>query len=156
MNYGHKYRNWGVYSMWENIISPIVLKIGQKCFEPIISILDIFCKKISNKSLVVFNRRIIGNKGNLLITRRMQYDGIIDNSFFPEYEKHYDYCRYRAVELVAEEIYRNSVNGNIVEAGVAQGDFAKILNKCFYDRKLYLYDTFEGFDEEGKAWLYVA
>lgn len=37
--------------------------------------------------------------------------------------------------------------GHIAECGVNQGDFACRLNTLFYDRKLYLFDTFEGFDE---------
>ncbi|MBR3622991.1 MAG: class I SAM-dependent methyltransferase [Selenomonadaceae bacterium] len=33
----------------------------------------------------------------------------------------------------------------VAEGGVYQGDFAKLINKCFPNRKLYLFDTFEGF-----------
>lgn len=36
---------------------------------------------------------------------------------------------------------------SIAEGGVFQGDFAKDINRCFPDNKLYLFDTFEGFDE---------
>lgn len=35
---------------------------------------------------------------------------------------------------------------SVAEAGVFQGDFAKYINQYFPDRKLYLFDTFEGFD----------
>lgn len=35
--------------------------------------------------------------------------------------------------------------GAVAEAGVFQGDFAKYINQYFPDRKLYLFDTFEGF-----------
>jgi len=35
----------------------------------------------------------------------------------------------------------------MAEGGVYQGDFAKEINKCFPNNKLYLFDTFEGFDE---------
>lgn len=34
---------------------------------------------------------------------------------------------------------------SVAEAGVFQGDFAKYINQYFPDRKLYLFDTFEGF-----------
>ena len=47
----------------------------------------------------------------------------------------------------AEEIYRRNITGNVAEAGVFQGDFAALINKYFPDRKLYLFDTFGGFDE---------
>lgn len=35
----------------------------------------------------------------------------------------------------------------MAELGVYKGDFAKYMNKLFPDRKLYLFDTFEGFEE---------
>lgn len=34
----------------------------------------------------------------------------------------------------------------VAEAGVFQGDFAKIINQNYCDRRLYLFDTFEGFN----------
>jgi len=42
--------------------------------------------------------------------------------------------------------YENNLSGNIAEGGVFQGEFAKYMNRFFPDRKLYLFDTFEGFD----------
>ncbi len=41
-----------------------------------------------------------------------------------------------------------NMSGSVAEAGVHRGDFAKFINIYFSDRKLYLFDTFEGFDEE--------
>lgn len=41
-----------------------------------------------------------------------------------------------------------NIKGNVAELGVYQGDFAKRLNQLFTDRKLYLFDTFEGFSEK--------
>ncbi len=35
---------------------------------------------------------------------------------------------------------------SVAEAGVYQGEFAKVINSAFKDRKIYLFDTFEGFD----------
>lgn len=37
--------------------------------------------------------------------------------------------------------------GAVAELGVYRGDFARIINQTFPDRKLYLFDTFEGFPE---------
>jgi hypothetical protein len=37
--------------------------------------------------------------------------------------------------------------GSVAECGVAIGDFACEINGAFPDRKLYLFDTFQGFDE---------
>ena len=55
--------------------------------------------------------------------------------------------RSAVLELMAREIYRYNVAGNTAELGVYKGDFAKLINKFFPDRKLYLFDTFEGFDK---------
>lgn len=55
--------------------------------------------------------------------------------------------RLSALECAAREIYVNQVVGNVAEAGVFQGDFARYINVFFPDKKLYLIDTFEGFDE---------
>lgn len=48
---------------------------------------------------------------------------------------------------VSREIMRKKLDGAVAEAGVFQGDFASLMNKYFSERKLYLFDTFEGFDE---------
>jgi O-methyltransferase len=58
-----------------------------------------------------------------------------------------EYIRTSSLELIANEVYDKNIMGSIAELGVYQGDFAKIINIAFPDRKLYLLDTFEGFDE---------
>ncbi len=40
-----------------------------------------------------------------------------------------------------------NISGACAEVGVFQGDTAKIINRAFADRILYLFDTFSGFDE---------
>ncbi len=58
-----------------------------------------------------------------------------------------DYIRWFTFELCAKEIRENRIPGQIAELGVFRGEFAKLLNEVFYDKKLYLFDTFEGFDD---------
>jgi O-methyltransferase len=60
----------------------------------------------------------------------------------------YDYIRNSSLELAAHEIYDRQIKGNVAELGVYRGDFAKNINRAFPDRKLYLFDTFEGFNEK--------
>lgn len=50
-----------------------------------------------------------------------------------------------SLKLVADEIYAGNVEGNTAELGVYRGDFAKYINSVFPDKRLYLFDTFEGF-----------
>ncbi|MFB0846172.1 TylF/MycF/NovP-related O-methyltransferase [Paenibacillus oleatilyticus] len=57
-----------------------------------------------------------------------------------------DYIRLSSLELIAEEIHLNNVVGNVAELGVYKGEFAKHINQIFPNKKLYLFDTFEGFD----------
>jgi hypothetical protein len=59
-----------------------------------------------------------------------------------------DYVRYRSFELMANEILSNGVTGAVAELGVFRGDFARLINGKFKDRKMYLFDTFDSFDED--------
>lgn len=59
-----------------------------------------------------------------------------------------NYIRINNLELVAHEILDRNVEGSIAELGVYKGEFAKYLNRLFPNRKLYLFDTFEGFDQK--------
>ena len=54
--------------------------------------------------------------------------------------------RLATCRLIAEEIKRRELPGAMAELGVYQGEFAEELNRMFPERKLYLFDTFTGFD----------
>ena len=71
---------------------------------------------------------------------------------FEAYEKDIIWLeeRHAMLRRCADEIRRRNVNGNVAELGVYQGEFAKYINRIFLDRKLYLFDTFEGFDDRDK------
>ena len=56
--------------------------------------------------------------------------------------------RIAALAILAEEIYRNGISGSVVEAGVWRGDFARFINMLFPRRRIYLFDSFEGFSEK--------
>ena len=59
-----------------------------------------------------------------------------------------DYVRLSTTELLSREINEQKIKGEIAELGVYKGDFSKLLSDLFPNRKLYLFDTFEGFSEE--------
>ena len=44
------------------------------------------------------------------------------------------------------------LSGAVAEAGVYRGEFAKVINRIFPERKCYLFDTFEGFDQRDFAY----
>lgn len=52
---------------------------------------------------------------------------------------------------LAGEMLRKGIKGSVAEAGVFKGEFASLINSVFNNRKLYLFDTFEGFDERDKC-----
>lgn len=59
-----------------------------------------------------------------------------------------DRTRVSSLELVAREIYNKQIGGSVAEVGVFQGEFSKFINLLFPDRRIYLFDTFEGFDKK--------
>jgi O-methyltransferase len=60
---------------------------------------------------------------------------------------YFDYIRLASLELISYEIRKNGIQGSTAELGVYKGKFARYINEYFPDRKLYLFDTFEGFDK---------
>lgn len=59
-----------------------------------------------------------------------------------------DYYRYRTFELVARELSKIDTDAAVAELGVFRGHFSSLINEMFGNREIYLFDTFEGFDEE--------
>lgn len=59
----------------------------------------------------------------------------------------FDFVRMAMLDLAANEIYDKGMKGNTAELGVYKGEFSAEINTAFPDRKLYLFDTFEGFDK---------
>ena len=57
-------------------------------------------------------------------------------------------ARVAFLQRFAQRVYKEKIAGSVAEAGVYRGEFAKHINRYFYDRKCYLFDTFEGFTEQ--------
>lgn len=55
--------------------------------------------------------------------------------------------RLSTLRLLADEINEKKIPGSIAELGVYKGHLSRELNILFKERRLYLFDTFEGFDE---------
>jgi len=79
-----------------------------------------------------------------IVTQRMGFVGnlALENLYHAEC----DYARYKTFELVSNEIIENGIEGELAEVGVYKGDFSSVINSRFPDKKMYLFDTFEGFD----------
>ncbi len=51
------------------------------------------------------------------------------------------------LQRFSERVQKEGISGDVAEAGVYRGEFAKFINRYFSDRKCYLFDTFEGFTD---------
>lgn len=67
----------------------------------------------------------------------------------PEEELRNDYVRLATLELLCRNL--RQVPGAAAELGVYRGHFAKCINTLLPERKLYLFDSFEGFDAAAQA-----
>lgn len=81
------------------------------------------------------NKTFINSSLNYLDRKR-----VVDRNYM-------DHIRLATLELVANEINTAALPGNVAELGVYKGKFARYINQYFPGRKLYLFDTFEGFSE---------
>ena len=59
-----------------------------------------------------------------------------------------DWVRIKTFELTIKEIKKANLKGSVAELGVFKGEFAQFINQAFPNDRLYLFDTFEGFDVE--------
>lgn len=84
-----------------------------------------------------FNRKNIYINSSLLYLNRKRE---IDRNYM-------DYIRLSTLELVADEINSANLTGAVAELGVYKGKFARYINQYFSNRKLYLFDTFKGFEK---------
>lgn len=60
-------------------------------------------------------------------------------------------ARIGTLKAIRDEIYENNIQGETAELGVYKGEFAQYINKFFPERKLFLFDTFEGFNQKDVA-----
>lgn len=115
---------------------------------------------INNLLDIRYNRKIareyeiqIESDSGFVVMCPMEAENNVFNSNWQSSEFGYnvifndDYCRYGTLKLIINEINQNNISGDIAELGVFKGDFAKYLNVSFPDRKLLLFDTFQGFDD---------
>lgn len=70
----------------------------------------------------------------------------LEKSALPETDQNNDYVRLATLELLCRRL--KSLSGNVAELGVYKGAFARCLNYLMPERRLYLFDSFEGFDEK--------
>ena len=74
-------------------------------------------------------------------------EAFIDDSFVKKLYEETFVVRSTFLNFLAKIINEEGIEGSCAEGGVFEGDFAKEINELFPNKKLYLFDTFDGFDE---------
>ena len=85
-------------------------------------------------------------QGSERLIRRPLWTGC---EILTEAELSVDYVRLKTLEMLCREL--ENVDGAAAELGVYRGGFARCLNALLPDRRLYLFDTFAGFDAREAA-----
>lgn len=113
---------------------------GRKLFSiPIVKVDDI--SEMTDHYIIVANHTGVEVVYNQLIDL-----GVDKNKIITKYVEEKTHSRDNFLKDFSKLVYENNIQGSVAEAGVFQGQFAKKINEYFYDRKIYLFDTFEGFD----------
>ena len=102
------------------------------------------------KGIRVFKEEIIEKHSKYgIVTQNHKMQSKEINFYnYPDYLlKGLDYVRLTTVELLARQISDNKIPGAVAELGVYRGDFSKFLSEIFISKEIYLFDTFEGFDD---------
>ncbi len=68
----------------------------------------------------------------------------------PNIYNEYANPRVRWLRSFAELARARRLTGSVAECGVFRGDFAEYINKYFFGRTVYLFDSFEGFRDEDR------
>lgn len=90
--------------------------------------------------------KIIHDEGGIMTSR--MYGNLANIANDLELHLIDDNMRYLQMGLLAQEIERRKLDGAIAELGVYRGGFSQYISHAFSNRKYYLFDTFDGFNEE--------
>lgn len=118
---------WGKYLQGEKIISPE--ELSDFDFEFIII--------VSTSSLYIIKDQLMqsGIKEEKIITKYIEHRVLARNIFLKNFAN------------LKTQFEESDSEIAVAEVGVFQGEYACMINKYFPDKKLYLFDTFEGFDD---------
>ena len=117
-------------------------KIGGELYgKQIIAPLDI--NSFEFDSIIIISTSALGS-----IRKQLLDMGIDNNRIDDSIVRHKVVTREQFARDFATVVDEYEIVGCVAEAGVYQGEFAAILNECYANRKLYLFDTFEGFNEK--------
>jgi hypothetical protein len=95
----------------------------------------------------VFDGVVIGSlPGINEITKQLLAVGVSKDKIIRDFIETTVKSRIVFLEKLGEVWAERKMEGSIAEGGVFQGEFAREMNRVFPQKKLYLFDTFSGFD----------
>lgn len=152
---------WGAGKIGERVYSPLIMKYGMNiiayidnCEEkrkgtlyglPIVACEDIKDLEYDLIFIAMYDYGQIADVKQQLEQLGIPSDKVVELVTDLKYIDVFMTQRFEWIKDYACWLKENSVGGSIAECGVFRGDSAKFLNAFFEDRKLYLFDTFEGF-----------
>jgi O-methyltransferase len=68
--------------------------------------------------------------------------------FHEEIVVHTDYTRFALVGAALERLRSENIIGHLAEVGVYRGEMSRFIHRVAPERRLYLFDTFEGFPSQ--------
>lgn len=74
--------------------------------------------------------------------------GVQEKTIQDQYVKQSAEARIRFLKQYSKIAQDKNLDGAVAELGVYRGEFAKEINKVFPDKKMYMFDTFEGFETD--------
>lgn len=89
---------------------------------------------------------VASQAGVVSITEQLLGLGVSRNKICTEYVDFTVKSRIIFLEKLGELFREQNIRGSMAECGVFQGEFAREINRVFPNNKLYLFDTFCGFD----------
>lgn len=121
---------------------------GTRLFSfPVISPRQVLEKEFDKLMIVVSSPDAVRQIKESIDRLGIQENKVIDTVTNIRYMDLFVDQRVSFIDGYSRWIRQNSIEGNVAECGVFRGDSAKFINRSFFDRTLYLCDTFEGFDK---------
>ena len=98
------------------------------------------------------NEEAILQINNQLLEMGIPQSKIVLHNYKNGFEGNVSYqTRDNFLKHFSQIVYDNNIEGAVAECGVWRGHFSAVINQCFPDRKLYLFDTFSSFDSRDLA-----
>ena len=142
------------------VINLYTKEIYQQCIDLNIDLSKVIftyenCNLVDINENYEFVKKIVGDEFTEVIRKRYHIVRGVEASDIFDIEKKVtaeynekDYVRIKCFELAVKEIKKRKLEGAVAEVGVFRGEFAQYINVAFPKSKLYLFDTFDGFNAE--------